>query len=63
MAGSGVTPSLAVVRLLQGFGGTSIPVGFVASQLGLEDKIMRGYKQALADQHVVKLDRDSVSIA
>ena len=63
IASSAITPNLAVVRLLQGFGGKSVPLSFVASELGLDDKSVLRHVQELADKDVVKLDGDRVSIA
>jgi predicted ArsR family transcriptional regulator len=59
---SAITPSLAVVRLLQSFNKRSVPIGFVASQLGLDDGVVRQHINVLVDQNVVQLDGDSVSI-
>jgi hypothetical protein len=54
---------LALIRLLQGFRGKSLPLGFVADQLRLDDAVLRHHIQALADQHIVKTDGESVSMA
>jgi predicted ArsR family transcriptional regulator len=58
-----LTPSLAVVRLLQGFSGKSVPIDFVASQVGLEESALRRHLKELEEKNVVKLDGDKVSIA
>jgi hypothetical protein len=58
-----VTPSLAIIRLLQGFGGKSVPVKFVANQPGLENYVARKHIVELEAQSVVKQDGDFVSIA
>lgn len=57
-----VTPSLAVVRLLQAFSGKSVPLSFLANQLGLEQAAVREHVEELARKHVVKLDGDLVSM-
>jgi Mn-dependent DtxR family transcriptional regulator len=61
-ASSTVTPSLAMIRLLEGFRGKSVPVGFVAHELGLDDEVVRQRLKDLANQKVVTLDGDSVAI-
>jgi len=54
--------SLNIVTTLEKFGQTSLPVGFVAKVVGLSVGDVKRRLQSLADQGVVKIVDDSVSL-
>ena len=54
--------SLNIVTTLEKFGQTSLPVGFVAKVVGLPVGDVERRLQSLADQGVVKIVDDSVSL-
>lgn len=58
-----LTPSMALLRLLQSYGRRSLPIGFVAYHLGMDEDVVRRRIDALAEQHVVKTYGTSVSMA
>jgi len=54
--------SLGMVRLLQSFGNTPLPVGFVASQLGMSEDTTRERIAQLVEQNVLTTDGGTVAL-
>jgi DNA-binding Lrp family transcriptional regulator len=54
---------MALLRFMQDYGHRRLPIGFVAYQLGLEEEVVRKRIDALAEQHVLKTEGTSVSMA
>ena len=59
---SSLPASLGVVRLLQSFGGKSLPIRFVAERLGLSEVAARERVGDLAAQNLVSLEDDKVTL-